>query len=137
MKNVNPLYIIQESRLDDLKAGRLNGAIAGGVLGAGIGNVVAHSLNNESKLVKNIILSSDTPKKCIRRIRDAEIKNAAYYINWVRRVARQKPHSWKQYLVRNINFGNLSRYAVGTLIGGGIGTKLGQIGGMYTVDRYL
>ncbi len=137
MKNINPLYIIYESRLDDVKFGAINGGIAGGVLGITGGNIIANHHLKQSKIIKKIIIESDTPEECIAQIEKLGTKSALSYCKMIKKVFKERPDDWKKYLIKWLNMEIVTTHAAGSLVGGYVGNRLGQLGGIYVAHNYL
>lgn len=112
------------------------GAIAGGGLGLGLGFYTGNKLVNkisgrkQRDIIKNIILSSNSPNDCINKLNQLKTTRALVYIQKINAV-KTSP-DWKLKVLRGINVKNIAGTTAGLLAGGTLGYyggKYGAIGG--------
>lgn len=94
-------------------------------------------MEKEKKLIKKIIIESNSPEEAIERVKEIGTKTALSYCKWIKKVYKKRPDNWKKYLVKWLNGEIIVAHGMGSLVGGYVGTRAGQIGGMYIVDKYL
>lgn len=111
--------------------GRLGG-LFGAVGGAKLGDKLSRKLFKVTQRhnIKNIILSSNSPEDCIKKLKELGTPLALKYCDAVKEAYKKYPNSWKHKLSDSISIKNIAAQTAGSIGGMYAGNRLGHIGGM-------
>lgn len=108
------------------------GGLVGGVGGAKLGDKLSRKLFKVTQRhnIKNIILSSNSPEDCIKKLKELGTPLALKYCDAVKEAYKKYPNSWKHKLSDSINIKNIAAQTAGSIGGMYAGNRLGRIGGI-------
>jgi hypothetical protein len=112
--------------------GGRTGGIIGAAGGAKLGDTLSRKLFkvNQRRNIKKIILSSDSPEDCIKKLKELGTPLALKYCDAVNEAYKKYPNSWKHKLSDSINIKNITAQTVGSIGGMYAGNRLGHLGGI-------
>lgn len=127
---------IANSKAKIISNGAHVGGIVGGVTGSIAGGALGHGLSSkifkvkQRNQIKQVILSSDSPEDCIKKLQEIGTPLTLKYCDAVNKVYQKYPNSWKNRLLDSINIKNIAAQAGGTIGGTYAGNRLGRLDGL-------
>jgi hypothetical protein len=115
------------------------GGITGGLAGGSLGYALSGKLFKvkQRNQIKQVILSSSSPKDCVKKLEQLGTPLALKYSDIVFDVSQRKPNTWKEYIAKSINIKNIAAKTGGTIGGTYIGNRLGHFGSSKLADRII